>query len=101
MFFLCIETICDETAASIVEHKNCKKKVLSNILYSQFKEQKIVGSLSFLRNFFLDSNIELGLKYINWQNGGCNPYINDCQNIETKSRNKLSIEIGVIKGLDI
>ena len=45
MVVLGIETSCDETAASIVEHKNGKKKVLSNILYSQFKEHKKYGGV--------------------------------------------------------
>ena len=45
MVVLGIETSCDETAASIVEHKNGKKKVLSNILYSQFKEHKKYGGI--------------------------------------------------------
>ena len=43
MIVLGIETSCDETAASIVESK--KKKILSNILYSQFKEHKDYGGV--------------------------------------------------------
>ena len=43
MIVLGIETSCDETAASIVESK--KKKILSNILYSQFKEHKSYGGI--------------------------------------------------------
>ena len=45
MIVLGIETSCDETAASIVELKNNKKKILSNILYSQFKEHKDYGGI--------------------------------------------------------
>ena len=45
MIVLGIETSCDETAASIVELKNNKKKILSNILYSQFKEHKDYGGV--------------------------------------------------------
>ena len=43
MIVLGIETSCDETAASIVESK--KKKILSNILYSQFNEHKDYGGV--------------------------------------------------------
>ena len=43
MIVLGIETSCDETAASIIESK--KKKILSNILYSQFKEHKDYGGV--------------------------------------------------------
>ena len=43
MIVLGIETSCDETAASIVESK--KKKILSNILYYQFKEHKDYGGV--------------------------------------------------------
>ena len=43
MIVLGIETSCDETAASIIESK--KKKILSNILYSQFKEHKDYGGI--------------------------------------------------------
>ena len=43
MIVLGIETSCDETAASIVE--SSKKKILSNILYSQFKEHKDYGGV--------------------------------------------------------
>ena len=45
MIILGIETSCDETAASVVEYKNNKKKVLSNILYSQFKEHRAYGGV--------------------------------------------------------
>ena len=45
MIVLGIETSCDETAASIVELKNRRKKILSNILYSQFKEHKDYGGV--------------------------------------------------------
>ena len=45
MIILGIETSCDETAASVVEYKNNKKKVLSNILYSQFKEHRPYGGV--------------------------------------------------------
>ena len=45
MIVLGIETSCDETAASVVEAKNKKKKILSNILYSQFKEHKDYGGV--------------------------------------------------------
>ena len=45
MIVLGIETSCDETAASVVEAKNKNKKILSNILYSQFKEHKDYGGV--------------------------------------------------------
>tara|TARA_B100000029_G_scaffold411722_1_gene414170 strand:+ start:3309 stop:4328 length:1020 start_codon:yes stop_codon:yes gene_type:complete len=45
MIALGIETSCDETAASIVEFKNNKKKILSNIFYSQFKKHKEYGGV--------------------------------------------------------
>ena len=45
MIVLGIETSCDETAASVVELKNKKKKILSNILYSQFKEHEDYGGV--------------------------------------------------------
>ena len=45
MIVLGIETSCDETAASVIEAKNNKKKILSNILYSQFKEHKDYGGI--------------------------------------------------------
>jgi len=45
MIVLGIETSCDETAASIVESKGKKKKILSNVLYSQFKEHKNYGGV--------------------------------------------------------
>ena len=45
MIVLGIETSCDETAASVVESKRNYKKVLSNILYSQFKEHKSFGGV--------------------------------------------------------
>lgn len=45
MIVLGIETSCDETAASVVESKKNYKKVLSNILYSQFKEHKSFGGV--------------------------------------------------------
>ena len=45
MIVLGIETSCDETAASIVEATTTTKKILSNILYSQFKEHKDYGGV--------------------------------------------------------
>ena len=45
MIVLGIETSCDETAASVVEYKNKNKKILSNILYSQFKEHRSYGGV--------------------------------------------------------
>ena len=45
MIVLGIETSCDETAASVVEYKNNKKKILSNILYSQIKEHQLYGGV--------------------------------------------------------
>ena len=45
MIALGIETSCDETAASIVELKNNKKKILSNIFYSQFEKHKKYGGV--------------------------------------------------------
>ena len=45
MIVLGIETSCDETAASVVQSKNNKIKILSNILYSQFKEHKDYGGV--------------------------------------------------------
>jgi len=45
MIVLGIETSCDETAASVVEFKNKKKKILSNVLYSQFKEHSSYGGV--------------------------------------------------------
>ena len=43
MIVLGIETSCDETAAALVDSKG--KRILSNILYSQFKEHKDYGGV--------------------------------------------------------
>tara|TARA_Y100000590_G_scaffold218071_1_gene246982 strand:- start:3185 stop:4198 length:1014 start_codon:yes stop_codon:yes gene_type:complete len=66
MIVLGIETSCDETAASIIESKS--KGILSNVLYSQFKEHKdfggIVPEIAFREHIkLIDKIILKSLKY--------------------------------------